>query len=321
MKIRHLYYIATVFLVNFGLTYISEDASLLSDQWLAALFSGCFGLSLALCHDYLLERFFTRKQRVVYVLGVACLLVLFAAILYGSQRVVALEEVALSGTLFATVVVLLLNSGIRFLYRIYDYQLAMEEAKNRQLETELKWLEAQVNPHFLFNTLNNLYGLNLVDPDACSEMILTLADLMRFQIESTKKKQIKLADELTFLRNYVALERIRLTPNSQAELVVQGEVTDQLISPFLMIPFVENAFKHGIGAGETSFVSIHIQVTDEELIFDCRNSLPTQKKAVKSTHTGLNNVRRRLEISYRDQYNLSMSRADGQYTVLLTLQL
>lgn len=196
----------------------------------------------------------------------------------------------------------------------------IEKLKRKQAESELDLLKAQVNPHFLFNTLNNIYATNLNDHDKANEIILELSDLLRYQLENNKKQKISLAEEIQSLLNYIALEKIRVK-NCDIEITEKGDFTSSEIVPLLLIPFVENAFKYGTGI-ERGDIKIILSLNDDGFfLFNCTNKVVQKAEHIKSGGIGIENVKKRLEIMYKDQHELEIKEENSYFSVNLSVKL
>lgn len=202
----------------------------------------------------------------------------------------------------------------------------LHELEKRQLTTELKFLKSQVSPHFFFNTLNNIYALSLEKSDRTPQIILKLSDLMRYFLYGTKNKYQDLTKELACIQNYVDLERIRFDDSLQIDLNISGDVRNKTIAPMLLIPLIENCFKHGANKniGEIQ-IAIDIQIAGSFLNFKAINSLPQNKLEtpleIKEGGIGLANVKKRLELGYAPKdYQLSIFEKDETFNVVLKLK-
>jgi hypothetical protein len=218
---------------------------------------------------------------------------------------------------------MILLVGLTMLFTKRAILQTQVKLKNKVLiqQMEMKLLKAQLNPHFLFNSLNNIYALSLDNLPETSDTILKLSELMRYQLQSSKKQTLPLADELQFIQNYIDLERIRLTDKSDVQLSIVGEVSNEQIAPMLLIPFIENSFKHGINTVQENFIHIFIHIHDHRLSFDIRNSIPPKKMKRISTKTGLDNTQRRLDLLYKNQYDLNITAESDTFNVHLELDL
>lgn len=195
------------------------------------------------------------------------------------------------------------------------------ELEKENLRLEFDFLKAQINPHFLFNTLNNIYSFSIKSPDRVAGTVLKLADLMRYSLYETNEEFVPLSNELSYIANYVDLQRIRHEDNVQISFSVEGQPASQVISPLLLIVFVENAFKHGIQASaQASRVEIRLVITDQKLTMHVENSVPP-KRLSGIGGIGLRNVRKRLEYFYPNRHQLIIRDKSHQYEVALTLNI
>ncbi len=201
-------------------------------------------------------------------------------------------------------------------------RLALEQEK---LASELSLLKAQINPHFFFNTLNNIYALTLIDADTAREAIHRLSRMMRYVLYETQSGHTLLSKEVAFVQDYIQLMQLRLTDKVSVTFDPPVPLHDGPIAPMLLLPFVENAFKHGVSALEPSQIYIGISQFDQQLIVEVRNSVfPGKRPSVdESSGIGLANTCRRLDLLYPGQYTLAVTEQTGEneYVVLLTLQL
>jgi len=207
---------------------------------------------------------------------------------------------------------------------LLEHKKAEEKNKNLELEkreTELQFLKSQMNPHFFFNTLNNIYGLAYQKNDMTPKAILKLSEAMRYVIYETKSDQVSLMKELQFINNYIELERLRLV--HKENLIYQNEVNwfGGKIAPLVLLPFVENCFKHSnIDEDEDSEINISIWIEDGVLHLSCGNTM-SGKANYKEGGVGTSNVMKRLELLYGDKYSLHNESTSNSYFVLLKLPL
>lgn len=186
---------------------------------------------------------------------------------------------------------------------------------------ELAKLRAQLNPHFLFNALNNLYGASVSAPNKVPGYVLMLSDLLRYQIESGKRERVKLADELNFISQFVAYEKVKLAHRGEITLVTDTYSNALVIAPMILFQFVENAFKFSCQLAEP-MVAIKITLVRNILFFDCQNTFSqTIREVTKGTKTGLINTRQRLDLQYPSQYSLTTSESKNIYKTHLTITL
>jgi len=194
-----------------------------------------------------------------------------------------------------------------------------------QKENELRHLKAQLNPHFLFNTLNNLYGLSVTESKKLPGLMLKLSELLRYSLYDTNQNYVAVSKELDYITNYVELERIRLSEKTDIQLAVSGDYNDQYLAPLLLIIFVENAFKHFSAAKEqTPFVHIGISIESSHLQLQVKNSVdPDYIPKVNKSKGGLgfNNVKQRLDLIYPQQYSLKTIKDANFFEIDLTIDL
>ena len=211
------------------------------------------------------------------------------------------------------------------LKHIYDYRKLRQAAQQLRIEkqeAELNYLKSQTNPHFLFNTLNNIYSLARDKSDLAPESILRLSKILRFMLYETSGSYIAIEQELKIISDYIALEKLRYDDSLRVNFNYDIEDMKQALPPLLLIPLVENAFKHGVSETRNQpFVDIHLSVNKRQLTFSVKNSTeqfpeePTVKENI-----GLSNLRRQLELLYTD-YNLSVQQGESVFTATLKLNL
>lgn len=209
-----------------------------------------------------------------------------------------------------------------------DWLLSQREKKELQaqtLQSELKFLKSQINPHFLFNTLNSLYALTLKKSDLAPEIVLKLSEMMRYMLYECNVPMVSLIKEVNYLKNYLELEKLRQGKRMKINLQIEGDIEHQRIAPLVFIPFIENCFKHGINNQITEgFVNIILLIERHELNITIENSkAPTLPSTTgkKSGGIGLVNVRRRLNLLYPDKHELTISQNPNTYSVNLSLEL
>jgi two-component system sensor histidine kinase LytS len=197
--------------------------------------------------------------------------------------------------------------------------------RHQEKEAELNLLKAQLNPHFLFNTLNNLYGLAVVKSDKLPNLMLKLSDLLRYSLYETKDTLVPLEKEITYLENYMSLEKIRLEDKTEIEFIKSGAISSKKIAPMLLIVFVENAFKHlGTLTNGESKVLVSVMVDDKKITFICNNTF--DKNSIKQNDfekgkrgIGLKNATKRLSLMYPEKYQLTITDNDKSYNTKLII--
>ena len=191
-----------------------------------------------------------------------------------------------------------------------------------QQVVELKSLKDQINPHFLFNTLNNLYGLTSQNPAKAGEVVLRLSELMQYMLYEGNLAHVPLQKEITYLENYLALERIRYGPGLHLSFQVNGPTERVILAPLLLLPFVENAFKHGLSRqlGD-AWLQIQLTVTADELTFKVENSRPELPETGSNRGIGLPNVAKRLDLLYPGRHRLRQLSGADSFLITLTIAL
>ena len=281
-------------------------------------------------------RFLQRKHNLVFGLSSVFLIFAFSAInLVLFNR---LADLIFPGYYFVTYFSLLEIIIIHLIFFILTTLLSMSRAWFKLLESqkriavlekdnkeaELNALKGQVNPHFLFNTLNNLYSLAQQQSELTAEMILKLADLMRYVLYETTSEFVKLKDEIRFIENYVNLQKLRTSNTDAVTFTFRNEAGKLKIAPLILIHFVENCFKHGLkGDTENAFVEINIEVKDGKLDFKTRNNVGTVDEIENSNTSGkgLANARKRLDLIYGKRYQLNMNSNTKVFDVHLIINL
>jgi two-component system LytT family sensor kinase len=203
--------------------------------------------------------------------------------------------------------------------------LSRNQMQANQLSTEIKFLKSQINPHFLFNTLNNLFSMaQAKGNDDLADGISKLSGMMRYMIYESNAESVPLADEIAYIKNCIALNKLRYA-DEEAEVTFNypDQIQNVFIAPMLFIPFIENAFKHGVLINRPSQINIAIAVSDRQLLFNCENKNYSFIKKMDD-HTsgiGLENVKRRLELVYPGKYELAIKNGEEKYGVLLKIDL
>ena len=193
--------------------------------------------------------------------------------------------------------------GLRHFIRIREIRQQLKEEKAKNTEAELAWLKSQINPHFLFNTLNNISSLTQIDADAAQDAIAQLSDLLRYAMYETNKKMVPIEGEVTFMRNYIELMKLRCNENTVVNAHFPPLTFHLEIAPLLFISLIENAFKHGVSSSRPSTIDIRLEEQDGQLVFTCDNTNYPKDDADRSgSGIGLENTRRRLELVYHGRY-------------------
>ena len=225
-----------------------------------------------------------------------------------------------SSLLIISLLVNLMAIGIALSIR---YGMRQSEKKQKKVEAELAWLKNQINPHFLFNTLNNISSLAQIDGDETQEAIMQLSDLLRYAMYETNKPKVPLEGEVEFMRNYIELMKLRCNEMTEirSEFIVHNSKIE--IAPLLFISLIENAFKHGMNSNAPATIDISMVQTDSTLVFTCDNTNnPKPSKDRSGSGIGLENTRRRLNLIYPNHYQWEQTiTPENIYHIKITLEL
>ena len=224
------------------------------------------------------------------------------------------------GTMVVVLIGFFISTVMRETGEWYIQEKQSKEMEKQKLVSELSFLKSQVNPHFLFNSLNGIYALAIKKSDKTPGAILQLSDLMRHMLYESEKERVDLSKEVDYLKNYIALQKLRLAKDAVIEFDVKGEVAGKQIEPMLFIPFLENAFKHGVDS-EGADIRIRLEVKQNRLNFSMFNRVSAARQKDRVSGIGLVNVKKRLDLHYGDQYKLDYEEKNGIFTVNLQLNL
>ncbi|HRI19545.1 MAG TPA: sensor histidine kinase [Panacibacter sp.] len=197
-----------------------------------------------------------------------------------------------------------------------------KQAEKEKLNAELFYLRAQINPHFLFNTLNSIYSLAIEKADNTAVAVVKLSQMMRYVLNETDKDFVLLEKEITYVSSYVELQRIRFGNTIPLSFTVTGNTAGKKIAPLILIPFIENAFKHGVNAEENQDIKITITIKEKELqLHVINNKVHAQNFEEEKSGLGIENTKERLRLLYPEAYNLAIDDKEKYFSVLLTMQL
>jgi len=233
--------------------------------------------------------------------------------------------VGIAVDLFLNVLIFGMGYFMQYFFRGRRKELAILEEK--RLEAELMLLKTQINPHFLFNVLNSIYSLSLKKSDDTPGVVLKLSEILRYMLYESKNDFVSLEKEVTILRDYIDIEKVRMSDKDAIHLEINGDLRRYVIAPNMLISFVENAVKHGLDSqAADAFVIIKIKVdeTNDTLYFQCLNNYkqrPRNGHTNKSGGIGLNNVQKRLQLIYGQRHDLDIRNEENLYDVNLQIKL
>ena len=279
---------------------------------------------------YLLQRLFFKRHYVWFALiNIALLFMMNFGLLYIQNFTREMPYFAKLNMYTGLFVYMLLNIamiataiGLRHFMRVSQLRRQLMEEKQKVAEAELAWLKNQINPHFLFNTLNNISSLTQIDADAAQDAIAQLSDLLRYAMYETNKKYVPISGEVDFMRNYSELMRLRCNNRTQVDYRFDISNERTQIAPLLFISLIENAFKHGTSTNRDSSIDISLSQSDQTVTFVCDNTnYPKSDNDRSGSGIGLENTRRRLDLMYAEHYEWEQTLEDNIYHIRITIQL
>lgn len=222
--------------------------------------------------------------------------------------------------LFNSGFLVVISSLLKFATDWFSNERIQRNLESQKKDMELQFLKSQLNPHFLFNSLNNIYSLAYQKSDKTADAILKLSEIMRYMIYESNDSWVALSKEVEYVQSYIELQKLRFKDGAAVELTLNGEIDNQHVVPLILISFVENAFKHGVANDPEDPIRINIIANQKILHFSITNKKSkTNKDAMGGV--GLNNVERRLQLLYPDRYKLNIVNSATHYTSELMLDI
>lgn len=235
------------------------------------------------------------------------------------------KDKVITDSIFSSLIVLTIGGGLKITKEWFRNEQMKKEVESEKLQAELALMKSQINPHFLFNTLNNIRSLVRKNSQKSDAAIVKLSQLMRYMLDDAASENVPLEKEIEYLQNYIDLQRLRLSERVDIQFEIVRNSPGYPIPPMLFIPFVENAFKHGVSYIDDSKVDIKLVVNADSLIFSVYNSLSIRKEEHKISREGggfgLKNIKSRLDILYPKQHDLTIVSEDGLYKVDLYIKI
>lgn len=278
----------------------------------------------------LIPKLFHSKKYVFYAISLAVLIL--SAVLF--SRIVLYyinfgpDSIRLYNPLLTKVVpIARLNAFLMLFFVLIGSVLLsiynrMKEIEQEKISAQLASLQSQINPHFLFNTLNNIYATAIDSSPQTAEMIGKLSQMMRYTMKETQKDFVNLKDEIDYVDCFIALQKLRLDSNVKLSFEHAGNFSDFQIAPMLLIPFVENAFKHGVNSEENSVIKVEASLFKNHFVFKVQN-LKVKKQFDISEHSGIgiSNTKKRLELLYGNRQTLDIIESERDFKIILTIDL
>ena len=212
--------------------------------------------------------------------------------------------------------------GLGVMEKLKQNEKKQKELEKEKLNSELAFLKNQVSPHFFFNTLNNIYSLIGIDGPTAQESVLKLSKLMRYLLYESEHGETRMSHEIDFMNNYIDLMKLRLSPKIELLVDFPEEFSDFTISPLLFVPFIENAFKHGVSHRERSFIHIRMTIENEQINFVSENSIGKSSQPGDMQHSGigLENVKKRLNLLFPEKHKLTIENNETVFRVNLSIK-
>ena len=296
---------------------LAWESLTVSAYWLAPAIA-VYLLNFYLCVPLL---WFLHRHWQFVVINMVLILISNAHMVFNDLS--SLPENLLAGYSSFLIFALLVNLMAVFIAISIRYVMRQSEKKQKEVEAELAWLKNQINPHFLFNTLNNISSLTQIDADKAQDTVMQLSDLLRYAMYETNKPKVPLEGEVEFMRNYIDLMKLRC--NEMTTVNVQWSIVNgqSEVAPLLFISLIENAFKHGTNSNAPASIDISLTQQDGTLVFICGNTNnPKPTKDRSGSGIGLENTRRRLDLLYPGHYTWEQTiTPENIYHVKITLQL
>jgi hypothetical protein len=308
---RHLLFIVLIGTVLYNSTSVIDNPVLVFVYFITLFYVNMY---------VLVPKLLFRNRNIEYCLSVICILVVMAVCGYLLNPFN--KENGLNIPLFSFLTVLLLaaSSSIKLFQKgMMDKQL-INDLEQSKTYAELEQLKNQINPHFLFNMLNNANVLTKKDPEKASQVLMKLSDLLRYQLYDSARDKVLLTSDIRFLEDFLNLEKVR-RDSFDFLISKEGDLSGVQIPPLLFISFVENAVKHNNDATRSSYVNLYFDVRNDELIFKCINSKPLLRSIHHTGGLGLMNIRRRLELLFPATHSLHIEDDAERYCVTLTIKL
>lgn len=316
------------------LIYVSQDESKLGIGVLLIIFGvyGVINIGLFyLNYLYFIPKFLDKKQYRNYTIALVAAIVIFATGKYfltlSLHPLIDIHNKTHTsflsyflGSCLTNILFLFLSTALKFSIDWFLNARIQRDLEHQRLTAELAFLKSQINPHFLFNSLNSIYSLAYQKSDTTPEAILKLSEIMRYMLYESNDNRVDLAKELQYLQNYIDLQKIRFGNKAFVEFKITGEVGVQKIVPLLLIAFIENAFKHGVANDPSMPIRLFINLDAENLHFYTENKKHMNNRDIEGG-IGLQNVRRRLDLLYPGKYKLDIQDMPDTYICELSLVL
>lgn len=325
-----------LFWLLFAFFHYYPRHSVFSYLLILVFFFCVYGIPVYINNFFLLPRFLVKRRYAIYIV---CFVPLLAATVAGMDWLVrwvapflpegdghlmgSMAGRGLPARTFAVLFVFVLMALGKFLHDAIRHERDAEKLREQRLQAELQQLHAQINPHFLFNALNTLYGMARRTDLQTAGAVVQLSDILRHNLYEVGKEDISIGEELKVIRQYIAFARLRLVRDGDIRLRIDDHIGEQRIAPLLLLPLIENAFKYGLASEAEGMprVDIDVRLRENELCFTCANSYSPCGTENGTGGIGLKNVRRRLQLHYPGRHRLQAASCGEIFRVDLNIQL
>jgi len=280
------------------------------------------------CYYWLIDKLWFKKHYLLFVLMVVALILcasyskyeLFSYFdLHKGKRRMPPFHAFMYFDFLSNLLPVVFAMAIRYAQRNFSLEIAQKEAQAQKLQADLTQLKYQLQPHFFFNALNNIYSLIAFDPQKAQQSVHSLSKLMRHFMQNIDQKQISLAEEVDFLQQYIILMQLCLTDKTTVRVDFPKEVPQLTVAPLLFISLVENAFKHGVSATEATELSFSLRVEGNKVLFRSENTIIPKQESLYSSGIGIDNLKKRLRLLYPEKHQYTVEERDGRYIAQLTI--
>ena len=325
--LTHIASWAVVFVMP-ALIFISEGNQRFEEALYRSLASLPFLMFLFyLCYFWLIDRLWFKKRYLFFVLVVGLIFCvsyskyeLFSYFaLHKSKHKMPPFHAFVYFDFRSNLLPVVFAMAIRYAQRNFSLEIAQKEVQAQKLQADLTQLRYQLQPHFFFNALNNIYSLIAFDPKKAQESVHSLSKLMRHFMQNIDQKQISLTKEVDFLQQYISLMQLRLTDKTMVRIDFPNQLPPLTIAPLLFVSLVENAFKHGVSATEATELSFSLRVEGNKVLFRSENTIIPTNESLYSSGIGIDNLKKRLRLLYPAKHQYTVEERDGKYIAQLTI--
>lgn len=323
--LMHISVWVLIFVNTFNYTIVDEEpiSAIITVFFIIAIIAVPFYFN----YYFLSDLIFIKKKYAQYFLIVSLTIIITYFILDFTSATALYTDSESFSEVISIVTNLILIIVFSNLFKGYltwlEDQQRKTELEKEKLQSELNFLKLQINPHFLFNSLNNIYSLSYNKSDNAAPMIAKLSKILRYMLQECQESRVLLSKELELLKNFIDLNMLKIGEERRIDIYTEGITNNQKIAPLILITFLENAFKHGnVLTEKTGWINMESIVEDNNFTFKLTNSInKTNISQNDDSGIGLKNTKKQLELNYSDNYNLNISENDNEYIVSLQIEI